>query len=138
MTAAAREPAGPLRWMRTVGAKYLGRRPAPPPALPPGPDEAPEDFGDAVREKAREVVSGIATLTHRLALTELSNEALRDENRALRERLSETGRDLADWAVIARRHGVWNLADELGVRAKEIEAAELRRAGAAEAKGEGE
>lgn len=99
-----------------IRARYLSRRPEPL-ALPPAPVE---DFADEVREKARDVVSGLATLTMKLKLLELANEAVHEDNRRLRERLAETGRDLADWAAIAQRHGVWNLADELGVRGAEL------------------
>lgn len=96
----------------------LERRPAPL-ALPPAPAA---EFADDLREKARDVVSGLAALTQKLHLLELSVETLRDDNQALRAALAETGRDLCDWADIAQRHGVWNLADELGVRGKELEA----------------
>ncbi len=109
----------PLSWVRKGGAKYLPRSDeAPAPAT--GHDGAAEAFGDALREKARDLVSGLATLTHRLALSELSNEALRADNEALRAALAETGRDLGDWSLMAAQSKDFGLADELRARGAEL------------------
>ncbi|MCU0686584.1 MAG: hypothetical protein MUF34_30780 [Polyangiaceae bacterium] len=69
--------------------KYLARRDQP--VLP----AETGDLGDELREKARDLVSGLATLTHRLVLTEDENEALRGRVRRLEAENARLGDELS-------------------------------------------
>jgi septal ring factor EnvC (AmiA/AmiB activator) len=81
---------GPLTWMQRAGAKYLGRR-----ALPAPPPASTDDLVDGAREHARAVVSALATIGHRLDLSEDANQALRDRVRSLEAENARLGDELS-------------------------------------------